>query len=643
MELNREPWPIDLGEWPLDILMQMLKWIPYKDIAHLSQANHALLGICRSNRLWEEELKRYYPDKYALQPKDESLPLDAYYQCFKECDEQPFYIESKSGTLIPITKAADLEKWKTCQKLYLLVMEGDFKAIADFRKKNPRTPDSLPETTILEMLFDGSIQNYQHKTLFDWAASAFGQPLLNAAFQEAIGNCSNEQDERLKLLLKQQGYEQIDALFNKELILALILNQPNVVKANIKDNVNQSLTIRGATALFIAAKNGHLELVRYLVKHKANVNQARTDDGLTALFMAAQNGHLQVVKFLVEHGANVNQACTDDGSTALYIAAQEGHLEVVKFLVEHGANVNQARTDNSVTALYIAAQQGHLQVVKFLVEHGATVNQVCTYNGITPLISAAQNGHLQVVKFLVEHGANVNQARTNNGATALYIAVQNGHLQMVKFLVEHGANVNQTLRTDNGVTALYTAAKNGHLQVVKFLVEHGANVNQACTNNGATPLIIAAREGHLQVVNYLRKVAPGVQKITKELIQVLSTKCPPNAEVLDKAIILFDWYAAQPNFPNKEAVNNIVKQLNDLKNNNNDEFTQARFTSIIKRSFNQANANHSGLLFWTKPASYESLKNEDHFKMIEKFILENLDGYFIELNCLNESAGLTNH
>jgi ankyrin repeat protein len=51
------------------------------------------------------------------------------------------------------------------------------------------------------------------------------------------------------------------------------------------------------------------------------------------LFIAAQNGHLDVVRHLVEVGADKDQA-QNQGATPLFIAAQNGHLDVVRHLVE---------------------------------------------------------------------------------------------------------------------------------------------------------------------------------------------------------------------------------------------------------------------------------------------------------------------
>ena len=54
--------------------------------------------------------------------------------------------------------------------------------------------------------------------------------------------------------------------------------------------------------------------------------------------VAAQEGHLDVVRYLVgEHGAPVD-ATASDGGTALMLAARKGHLQVVKHFSFPGVN-----------------------------------------------------------------------------------------------------------------------------------------------------------------------------------------------------------------------------------------------------------------------------------------------------------------
>lgn len=65
-------------------------------------------------------------------------------------------------------------------------------------------------------------------------------------------------------------------------------------------------------------------------------------DGATALFIAAQNGHLRILEVLLEHGAKTDAARTD-GATPLWIAAQMGHDHVVRRLLKAGAKVDATR------------------------------------------------------------------------------------------------------------------------------------------------------------------------------------------------------------------------------------------------------------------------------------------------------------
>src|SRR3989339_507079 len=118
-------------------------------------------------------------------------------------------------------------------------------------------------------------------------------------------------------------------------------------------------------------------------------NSQTTDKGSTVLYVAAQNGHAQIVQLLLAADANVNSQTTDKGDTPLFIAAFKGHTEVVQILLGAHPNVNSQTTDNGVTPLYIAAQQGHARIVRLLIEVGANVDIQRTDSGTTPLFIAA--------------------------------------------------------------------------------------------------------------------------------------------------------------------------------------------------------------------------------------------------------------
>lgn len=168
--------------------------------------------------------------------------------------------------------------------------------------------------------------------------------------------------------------------------------------------------------LFHAAASGDLEEVKSALAHGSDVN-FRGPGGFAPLNAAARNGHLEIVQYLVERGANIDQNDNHLHKTALLAASFERHFDIVQYLVEKGANVN-AQSMNGFTPLHDAAYVGNLQIVRFLVDHGADV-RIKNGHDQTPLETArwgsgraAGNGRTEatpedyqkVIDYLRAHG-----------------------------------------------------------------------------------------------------------------------------------------------------------------------------------------------------------------------------------------------
>ncbi|CAI7646664.1 unnamed protein product [Penicillium manginii] len=96
---------------------------------------------------------------------------------------------------------------------------------------------------------------------------------------------------------------------------------------------------KAASALFIAAANGHLDVLKELKSCHQNMNKPNWQ-GTTPLMQACQNGHTEVATFLINEGEDVS-ASNSTGYTALYMAAEIGSLELVQLLREHDAIVDE--------------------------------------------------------------------------------------------------------------------------------------------------------------------------------------------------------------------------------------------------------------------------------------------------------------
>ena len=91
------------------------------------------------------------------------------------------------------------------------------------------------------------------------------------------------------------------------------------------------------TALTLACCGGFLEVADFLIKAGADIELGCS----TPLMEAAQEGHLDLVKYLLKQNANVH-AQTGTGDTALTYACENGHTDVADVLLQHGADLVSA-------------------------------------------------------------------------------------------------------------------------------------------------------------------------------------------------------------------------------------------------------------------------------------------------------------
>ncbi|XP_063405750.1 serine/threonine-protein phosphatase 6 regulatory ankyrin repeat subunit B-like [Mytilus trossulus] len=306
---------------------------------------------------------------------------------------------------------------------------------------------------------------------------------------------------------------------------------------------------KGRSSFFVACENGHILVVKYLMKYIHDFN-AENSEKTTALSATCLNGHTEVAQLLLENKAETNKtnnsnqstihfACSNGNvklvqlllngkynvdltvndhlqNTALHIACEKGHSEIVKTLMELGLEVNQ-KQKHGKTPLYIACKHGYYKTVKCITDFICLKQKKRTIaddlknlhtrkSGWTVLHSACNNGHTEVVKLLIDVGMTVNDL-TIKGVTPLFLACKKGHNDTVKCLLDlKGQTLNMNVynytQLEIILTVLHIACLNGHTEVVKLLIDVGMNVNDTLAS-GSTPLHLACQEGHHAVVKLL--------------------------------------------------------------------------------------------------------------------------------------------
>ena len=112
---------------------------------------------------------------------------------------------------------------------------------------------------------------------------------------------------------------------------------------------------------------GHREAVIALLVAKAAVNIADIN-GYSPLYYAAMEGHVEILKLLIKAKGDVNQCERRKGTSPLIVASGRGFVEAVELLLKNGADVH-LKNNGGFTALDHAIDSKHPSVEAVLRAH----------------------------------------------------------------------------------------------------------------------------------------------------------------------------------------------------------------------------------------------------------------------------------
>lgn len=299
---------------------------------------------------------------------------------------------------------------------------------------------------------------------------------------------------------------------HNDIVQVLLALDTSVLKWTGREN--------GNTLLHETAEQGHHQIIEILLKSDLEI-RARAADGSTPGSIAARCGHLEVIKALIKHGFGAREEDTEPkGWQMIHSAAQNGHDEIVEYLISRGAEVQARAGENGDTPGGLAASYGHLPVIKTIIKSGLDIRkEVKSGDGCLMIHCAAERGHIDVVEYLLTQGANI-ECTTSDGDSPGTLAAANGHLPLIKVLVKSGLGVKKKHTLERWGTLIrdwqmiHSASEEGHSDVVEYLVSQGADIRATAIDDEtlATLGAIAIENEHLSVVEVLVKNGLGIDE-----------------------------------------------------------------------------------------------------------------------------------
>jgi len=203
----------------------------------------------------------------------------------------------------------------------------------------------------------------------------------------------------------------------------------------------EAIKTENGQALFAAIRNHNIKKAMELVKKPFIYTNIQDEYGDTALIVATRNAHKEIIQPLLQKGANPNLQ-GNDRWTALHDAVNRNKIDMVEMLLQNHANPN-LQNNRGWTALHLAVNQNKIDVVKVLLQNYANPN-LQDNDGWAALHLAVNQNKIDIAEMLFQKGANPN-LQNRIGDTALDLALRFNRTEIVQILLA-------TLETQNQST-----------------------------------------------------------------------------------------------------------------------------------------------------------------------------------------------
>ena len=311
----------------------------------------------------------------------------------------------------------------------------------------------------------------------------------------------------------------------KQFMKAAISNSIEELKELINEGIDIHCSdIKGQemTPLMYACFNGHIDVVKLLIKHKVNMNVKRMYDGKTALIYAVQEGYYEITKLLIENGCDIFLKSLD-GTTALNIALLFNWEKIIELLLFHYPTNYKFKNGKSLLHLFVLYK--NIYAVKLLLKNGFDTN-IHDNDGNSPLFYAFYVSSYEIINLLIEHSnENIKDMLYSYNHyenydfdepyfhspqifknTPLFMKIiYLGNIKIIKQCMKYEIDLNYM--TSSYLYPLCIAYNYGTFKLLEFLVEQGADI-LFDSSETLTISNLAVEHNNIPVIKMIKRIQP---------------------------------------------------------------------------------------------------------------------------------------